>query len=92
MSTLTTISNLRQSKIMQKGELVACRRFNGAPHEIARVVRPALTSGYYIVCGMNNITHWGEWSGAMDSPEEVSYRCFCQTQILITEGCQCGGV
>jgi len=86
---------VRKPKIMKIGELVACRRFGGyqgpsAPHRLARVVRPSDYPHYYIVCGMDNITHWPEWSGAMDDPKTVvCSKCKCDTKVLMAFGCQC---
>jgi len=81
---------VRKSKVVPIGTLVASRRFGGAPHRLSRVIRPGETPGYYTVCGMNNITHWGEWSGAMDDPRTVvCSSCKCDTKILVASGCQC---
>jgi hypothetical protein len=84
---------VRKSKIVPIGTLVAVRRFGGAAHKLGRVVRPCKPPGhYYIVCGMNNITHWGAWSGAMDDPKTVvCSSCKCDTKILVASGCQCEG-
>jgi len=90
--TLGRANLIRRSKVVPIGTLVACRRFGGAPHKLARVVRPCKVPGsqYYIVCGMNNITHWSEWSGAMDDPKTVVCSgCKCDNKVLTAFGCQC---